>query len=608
MTLNEILETPRGTEISLSHSLSLSEPIQVIQLLTLLGEKTSISFTSSSAVIQLSGHGPFRFRGLDFVHETKTGPSFFLCEDAVVVFEDCQFRGALGGPESALATAVKMRGRSRVSFERCYFRDNDTHIQAEGHSICELRQCSFQEARADGIVLNGQSSLIARELEMSYSGWSAVSLTDDASSHITTSKFKGNGCHGLELKDQSSHRGSKNTYSQNSQHGLSLQDSATLLSVEDKFQENSLCGIDFDGDSTGLLRNCISSQNKSHGFQLRGRSRIQLLDSTSVKNAASGLAVFDQASLQGEDLHSESNSLSGIQVANKSRLNLCRSHITLNKSSGILGFSNSRLNIEKSRVLDSGGYGLQASEQAQVSVKDCEFLSNQRGGIIFAGSSQGLVEGSILGDNFVDGVVSTDRSKVTLLENLIQGNKRDGILLLSSGLGQFFDNQCLSNLRNGLFAANGSKPLISEITCAENQNEQLIIETDLAREAHRGASSPQDSSTEILKGVTISVDGAQDLHIPFQPKKLEKSMLCALVKHGRLSEAALGKVAKTRRVGGAMENLIDRLNKAGMPFIRHDGDGPEGNIYAFKLDTTRIRKPPSSKSNRSTQTQGRDIC
>lgn len=69
-------------------------------------------------------------------------------------------------------------------------------------------------------------------------------------------------------------------------------------------------------------------------------------------------------------------------------------------------------------------------------------------------------------------------------------------------------------------------------------------------------------------------------------------MLLALAKHGRLSEAALGKVAKSRRVGGAMENLIARLNQAGMPLIRHDGDGPEGNIYALKLDTTRVRNLP----------------
>ena len=84
-------------------------------------------------------------------------------------------------------------------------------------------------------------------------------------------------------------------------------------------------------------------------------------------------------------------------------------------------------------------------------------------------------------------------------------------------------------------------------------------------------------------------------------------MLVALAKHGRLSEAALGKVAKTRRVGGAMENLIDRLNKAGMPIIRHDGQGPEGNIYALKVDTTRQRKTSFTKTE-TTSIQGRQIC
>ena len=73
-------------------------------------------------------------------------------------------------------------------------------------------------------------------------------------------------------------------------------------------------------------------------------------------------------------------------------------------------------------------------------------------------------------------------------------------------------------------------------------------------------------------------------------------MLEALARHGRLSELALGKVAKTRRVGGAMENLIARLNRAGMPIIQHEGQGPEGVVYALKLDTSRTRIHPSEET------------
>jgi len=263
--------------------------------------------------------------------------------------------------------------------------------------------------------------------------------------------------------------------------------------------------------------------------------------------------------------------------------------------------------VERSRFNDCGGHGIQVADECQALLRDCEVMENRRAAILFAGSARGVVESCTLAHNTLDGLVTSDRSKVTAIENIIRNNSRDGLLVLSCCNGQFLENQVQGNERFGIYAGPGARPLLSDNECDGNSKEQILLETALARSANRQAHQQDDASAEIPAGVTLSVEGGDDLHLPFQPKKMEKTMLQALAKHGRLSEAALGKVAKTRRVGGAMENLIDRLNRAGMPFIRHDGDGPEGTIYTFKVDTSRIRKMPRSNTQ-SRPNQGRNVC
>lgn len=59
----------------------------------------------------------------------------------------------------------------------------------------------------------------------------------------------------------------------------------------------------------------------------------------------------------------------------------------------------------------------------------------------------------------------------------------------------------------------------------------------------------------------------------------ERQVLEALARHGRMSEAELGRALGTRRIGGLMEILLEKL--AGWPGLVPEGEGPEGRIYAF---------------------------
>lgn len=63
----------------------------------------------------------------------------------------------------------------------------------------------------------------------------------------------------------------------------------------------------------------------------------------------------------------------------------------------------------------------------------------------------------------------------------------------------------------------------------------------------------------------------------------ERQVLEALARHGRMSEAELGRALGTRRIGGLMEILLEKL--AGWPGLVPEGEGPEGRIYAFQRES-----------------------
>jgi hypothetical protein len=251
----------------------------------------------------------------------------------------------------------------------------------------------------------------------------------------------------------------------------------------------------------------------------------------------------------------------------------------------------------------SQGYGAQVSQACRLQISDAEMHDNSKGGLLLADQACAWIGYSTFCDNGLHGVAVSDSACLTLLETTLSGNARDGVILLGQGACEILRNQVIGNGRHGVFAAGGATPLLDANVLRDNEGEQLLLEGPL-----RGTPAAEPApSLEQPAGVTLSAEGGGSLTLPFQPKPIEESMLLALLRHGRLSEAQLGKAANSRRVGGAMENLIDRLNKAGLPVLRHDGEGPEGNVYALKLDLSRTRQAPGGRTS-SGAIQGREIC
>lgn len=65
---------------------------------------------------------------------------------------------------------------------------------------------------------------------------------------------------------------------------------------------------------------------------------------------------------------------------------------------------------------------------------------------------------------------------------------------------------------------------------------------------------------------------------------VERLVLEGLARHGRLTESQLKKLTGSRRVAGAVEKLMERLQKAGFAYLSQDGEGPEGRIYSLSAE------------------------
>jgi parallel beta-helix repeat protein len=561
--------------------------------------EAELRFTSSEACLTLQGPGPFRFANTRFLHEESLAPTLVRAQDAWVGFASCHFQGANGGTEEALSCALVLQGQSMVQLEDCSFEDNDLHLEARDEACLRLTRCHLRQARADALRGLGRSRLSLLECELVESGWCGMLVLQSCVAEVTSSRLSGNGCHGLYAAERTRLQTARNSLTGNRQHGILLAGKASLVSCDDHLAANDLCGLDGSEQSLCVLSDSEAYGNESHGLQLRGQASAVLRGCRLGDNEGSGLALFDESTASATQLVAEANSLNGAQCGGNSRLSLSQAEVLGNCSSGLACFGQSVATVESSTLGGSQGYAAQLSETGKLRLWECYLSDNRKGGLLLANQADGWVSACTLSDNGQHGVAVSDAATISLSDSILRNNARDGVLLLGSGRCEILRNQLQANGRHGLYASGHARPLLDDNSARDNAGEQLKLENAVA------LSVEQLPSLEETPGVTLTAeDGGNSLFLPFQPKPIEESLLLALLRHGRLTEAALGRAAKSRRVGGAMENLIDRLNKAGLPVLRHEGDGPEGNVYALRLDTTRQRVAPGSAAEQ----QGRNAC
>ncbi len=72
------------------------------------------------------------------------------------------------------------------------------------------------------------------------------------------------------------------------------------------------------------------------------------------------------------------------------------------------------------------------------------------------------------------------------------------------------------------------------------------------------------------------------LELPLRLSAQERLVLENLARHGTMSEGELSRVTGTRRVGGLLESLSTRLDRAGWKALVPEGEGPNGRIYSLR--------------------------
>lgn len=70
--------------------------------------------------------------------------------------------------------------------------------------------------------------------------------------------------------------------------------------------------------------------------------------------------------------------------------------------------------------------------------------------------------------------------------------------------------------------------------------------------------------------------------LPVRVSTQERLVLESLARHGTMSEGELARVTGSRRVGGMLEALVTRLDRAGWKALVPEGEGPNGRIYSLR--------------------------
>lgn len=82
----------------------------------------------------------------------------------------------------------------------------------------------------------------------------------------------------------------------------------------------------------------------------------------------------------------------------------------------------------------------------------------------------------------------------------------------------------------------------------------------------------------------VDLEGRQrSLDVPIELEPKERRVVEALLRYGKLSERELSQLVGSRRVGGLLEKLVDRLESAGSYLLRVAGQGDDGRVYELAL-------------------------
>lgn len=568
------LELPAGL-------IDLPSPLVLRRPLVLQGQGTTLRLQQGQAVIRVAGAGPVRLRSLQIVYAGPGPARGVWVESGEAHLEECHVSGARWVDDRELGCGVHFSHETRGSLMFCELFGNDVGALVDHQSQVRLESNRFCDNRLQGLRLQGYGRGRASQNECRSNGECGILVTGQAQCELDGNRCHANGTHGILLSGQSHSRCQGNEVSQNQHHGLSAEEQAVATLEQQVAEDNGLCGLDLGGECKVSAFSNYCTQNAWHGIQVRDQAWPVLWQNRCRHNQHSGIAFFGHSGGCAREHWLEENEQYAIQVCDQSAPSLWANRCARNGLSGLAYFGQSAGLAGKNLCTHHPYHGVQVSDQAQPVLEQNSCEHNQLFGAACFGYSKAILRQNHCRQNAQGGFYVGDQAEPQLWENQASQNGSCGLQAVGHSAGLFVENHLADNGAYGLqigpdaapwLSANSSSGhTLSDLSCHSSQ----VVMLEKAREQGQRLKTGHHLRLNDADGKPF------DLHLPFEPKPAERLVLEALARHGKLSEAELARVAGTRRIGGLLESLREKLNRAGLSVLENQGQGSEGAIYAF---------------------------
>ena len=251
-------------------------------------------------------------------------------------------------------------GPANIDMSNLAVRNGDPGIR--GAAVTMSLQHLAVENNADGIYLEGNSSLYLRQSAVQSNSADAITLTQNSSVDISGT-VTGNAGSGINIFSSSTANISDSTITNNQGDGIKLASSATANIGNSNISSNQQ-GIFAIAGSSASVGDSTISNNMQTGIHVSGHSSFRLGGGNKVQSNGDGVNVQQnsqitiQANSSATDLISLNNGV-GVGVGNNSSLFMVDGKIETNKGDGISLVGNTIADITaNASVTSNDGQGI----------------------------------------------------------------------------------------------------------------------------------------------------------------------------------------------------------------------------------------------------------
>lgn len=559
-------------------TLELPGPLLLRKSLTLIGGPTTLRMNQGrEAVVRVQGGGVFRLQALRIAYGGPGPARGLWVEAGQVTVDDCHFSGATWVDDRGLGCGLHFSHEARGHVQFCEFFGNDVGLLIDHQCQVQVESNRCFDNRLQGIRLQGYSRTRASQNECRNNGGAGLLAVGQSWCELEGNRCHHNGTHGIHLSGNAQTRAIGNEVSQNQHHGLSLEEQAWASLEQQVCEENGLCGLDLGGQGRVLAYSNYCTLNLWHGIQVRDQAWPLLSHNRCRHNQHSGLAFYGPAGGSAHENWLEENQEYAVQISDQATPSLVANRCARNGLSGLAYFGQSAGLARSNHCSHHSYHGIQVSEQASPLIEQSQCQHNQLFGLACFGHSRPMLRHNHCNQNAQGGIYVGDQAEPQLWENQLIDNATCGLQVVGRSGPWLVEN----HIQKGMHLGPDTAPWLLS-NSLEGDFHCLTQDAVLLEKARsQGKRMAQGHHLQLHNGEGSPID----LVLPFEPKANERLILEALARHGKLSEGELSKVAGTRRIGGLLESLQEKLNRAGLAVLENQGQGSEGTIYAFRSPT-----------------------